>query len=78
MHQGKSAEAAAPCHTAIQRAAGLSPTDGALAQQRGALISGAADNREAFSLAAIVSDNIARTYGARLVDDMREEVAAAW
>lgn len=78
IRQGKTAAAADPCRAAIQGAAALSSADDALAQRRGALVSGADDGGKTFSLGMIVSDNIARAYGARVVDDMREDVAVAW
>ncbi len=78
MSQGKTATAAAPCRTAIHAAATLSPADDGLAHDRGALVSGTAGGGESLSLSVIVGDNIARAYGARVVDDMREDIASVW
>ncbi len=76
--QNKSDEADAHCRAAIGAAAALDPALDKIVFVRGALTSGAEDNGMNLSLAATVRDNIARAYGARVVDHMAEDLAAAW
>lgn len=79
MAQGKDADARAHCRAAVASAAALTPDHDKVVFVRGALTTGAADgDRQPFSLAAVVRENIARAYGAHVVDHMAEEFTSAW
>jgi hypothetical protein len=61
------------CRTAIQSAAALPPAQDCAIHRRGSFVVGVPAEGEIFSLARLVHDNIARAYGAQVVNDMAKE-----